>query len=198
VANFTRREGTRNRRRKTGAARVSDSTVHSPRAHLVAVIDWYSRKVLSWRLSNTVGCRGFCLEALSQYGTPEIFNTDQGCQFTSDQFTSVLKAHSIRISMDGTGWYSTRSSSKDYGIPSNTRMSISSTTTACMKHAAAWWLTSGFYNLEWPHQALDEQTSMRDLQHSYRSRQRLNQLILTLIGSWSCYWGPPYSAYTIW
>lgn len=75
-------------------------------AYLVAVIDWYSRKVLSWRLSNTLDS-GFCVDCLEQslraYGTPEIFNTDQGCQFTSDAFTGVLNFHSITISMDGRG-----------------------------------------------------------------------------------------------
>jgi len=74
--------------------------------YLVAVIDWYSRKVLAWRLSNTLES-GFCVDCLEQalqaYGTPEIFNTDQGCQFTSEAFTGVLKAHSIAISMDGRG-----------------------------------------------------------------------------------------------
>ena len=74
--------------------------------YLVAVIDWYSRKVLSWRLSNTLDS-GFCVDCLEQalqtYGSPEIFNTDQGCQFTSEAFTGVLKAHCISISMDGRG-----------------------------------------------------------------------------------------------
>ena len=74
--------------------------------YLVAVIDWYSRKVLAWRLSNTLE-GGFCVEglehALQSYGIPEIFNTDQGCQFTADAFTGVLKAHGIAISMDGRG-----------------------------------------------------------------------------------------------
>ena len=74
--------------------------------YLVAVIDWYSRKVLAWRLSNTLDS-GFCVDCLEQslraYGTPEIFNTDQGCQFTSDAFTSVLNLHGISISMDGRG-----------------------------------------------------------------------------------------------
>ena len=74
--------------------------------YLVAMIDWYSRKVLSWRLSNTLEC-GFCVDCLEQalqaYGTPGIFNTDQGCQFTSEAFTGVLKARGITISMDGRG-----------------------------------------------------------------------------------------------
>lgn len=74
--------------------------------YLVAIMDWASRKVLSWRLSNTLDT-SFCLEALEEatanYGTPEIFNTDQGSQFTSEAFTGVLKDHGIRISMDGRG-----------------------------------------------------------------------------------------------
>jgi len=75
-------------------------------AYLAAVIDWYSRKVLAWKLSNTLDS-GFCVDCLEQslraYGIPEIFNTDQGCQFTSDAFTGVLKLHGISISMDGRG-----------------------------------------------------------------------------------------------
>ena len=73
---------------------------------LVAVMDWASRKVLSWRLSNTLDA-SFCVEAvheaLERYGPSEIFNSDQGSQFTSVDFTDVLKAAGIRISMDGTG-----------------------------------------------------------------------------------------------
>ena len=74
--------------------------------YLVAVIDWYSRKVLSWRLSNTL-TTDFCLEAVSEaishFGKPDIFNTDQGSQFTSSDFTGLLKDNGIRISMDGKG-----------------------------------------------------------------------------------------------
>ncbi len=73
--------------------------------YLVAVIDWYSRYVLSWQLSNTLET-AFCLEALDRAlvsGTPQIFNTDQGCQFTSKAFTGRLQQHGIRISMDGRG-----------------------------------------------------------------------------------------------
>jgi len=75
-------------------------------AYLVAIIDWYSRKVLAWQLSNTLETR-FCVDALEQaldrYGLPEIFNTDQGVQFTCDDFIEVLKRKAIRISMDGKG-----------------------------------------------------------------------------------------------
>ena len=74
--------------------------------YLVAVMDWHSRKVLSWRVSNTLDAE-FCIEAveeaLSRYGAPEIFNTDQGAQFTSAGFTDLLKSNDVRISMDGRG-----------------------------------------------------------------------------------------------
>ena len=75
-------------------------------AYLVAVMDWHSRKVLSWRLSNTMET-DFCIEALEEalhrHGAPEIFNTDQGSQFTSEEFTGVLLKAGVRISMDGKG-----------------------------------------------------------------------------------------------
>jgi len=74
--------------------------------YLVAIQDWASRKVLAWRTSNTL-TTDFCLEALTEaltrYGTPEIFNTDQGAQFTDEDFTTALQAKGIRISMDGKG-----------------------------------------------------------------------------------------------
>jgi putative transposase len=75
-------------------------------AYLVAIIDWYSRRVLSWRLSNTMDT-SFCVEALQEaldgFGRPQIFNTDQGAQFTADDFTSVLRDAGVAISMDGRG-----------------------------------------------------------------------------------------------
>ena len=74
--------------------------------YLVAIMDWHSRKVLSWRISNTLE-PSFCVnaleEALSRFGAPEIFNTDQGAQFTSNAFTKVLKNNHVAISMDGRG-----------------------------------------------------------------------------------------------
>ena len=74
--------------------------------YLVAIMDWHSRKVLSWRLSNTMDT-DFCVaaleEALAKHGKPDIFNTDQGSQFTSYAFTNVLRGNEIRISMDGRG-----------------------------------------------------------------------------------------------
>ena len=75
-------------------------------AYLIAIMDWHSRKVLSWRLSN-VADADFCKEALHKaihrYGAPQVFNTDQGSQFTSQTFTDELKQHQIKISMDGKG-----------------------------------------------------------------------------------------------
>jgi len=74
--------------------------------YLVAIMDWASRMVLSWRLSNTLDS-AFCVdaleEAIAKYGCPEIFNTDQGSQFTADTFTYALKSRGIAISMDGKG-----------------------------------------------------------------------------------------------
>ncbi len=80
--------------------------------YLVAVMDWHSRKVLSWRLSNSMDA-GFCIEALKEalarYGPPEIFNSDQGSQFTSTDFTDVLRDAKVKISMDGRGrWIDNR------------------------------------------------------------------------------------------
>lgn len=75
-------------------------------AYLVAIMDWYSRRVLSWRISNSMEAT-FCVDcledALREHGRPEIFNSDQGSQFTSDAFTDVLKREGVTISMDGRG-----------------------------------------------------------------------------------------------
>jgi len=88
--------------------------------YLVAIMDWATRKVLAWRLSNTMDA-SFCVaaleEALARYGKPEIFNTDQGSQFTSQAFTTVLREAEIRISMDGRGDGWTMSSSNGSGAP---------------------------------------------------------------------------------
>ena len=74
--------------------------------YLVAIMDWHSRKILAWRISNTLE-PSFCVEALQEaldrYDAPEIFNTDQGAQFTSTTFTKVLKDNQVAISMDGRG-----------------------------------------------------------------------------------------------
>ena len=129
--------------------------------YLIAVIDWHSRKVLSWQLSNTLDT-GFCIvaleEAIKRYGVPEIFNTDQGSQFTSEDFTSVLKSHGIAISMDGKGrwvdnvfverlWRSVKYEEvylKAYESVGEARRSLGEYFV--------------FYNTERRHQALDRQT----------------------------------------
>ena len=75
--------------------------------YLVVIMDWYSRYVLAWRLSNTLDA-DFCVEALEEAlrkGKPDIFNTDQGSQFTGKAFTGLLEQHGIKISMDGKGSY---------------------------------------------------------------------------------------------
>ena len=129
--------------------------------YLVAVIDWYSRKVLSWRVSNTLEST-FCVEALEDaitgYGKPDIFNTDQGVQFTSHKFTELLESHEIAISMDGKGraldnvfierfWRSLKQE-KIY------RMELESVKEA--KQAIEEYMA--FYNTLRPHQSLDYKT----------------------------------------
>jgi len=80
--------------------------MHKGWMYLCAVLDGYSRKVLSWRLSNTMDVQ-FCVdavqEAITRWGTPAMFNTDRGNQFSSGAFTGVLERYGIRISMDGKG-----------------------------------------------------------------------------------------------
>lgn len=139
-------------------------------AYLVAIMDWYSRRVLAWRISNTLDTE-FCIdcleEALRIYGKPEIFNTDQGCQFTSHAFTSILIRESILISMDGRGraldnifverlWRSVKYEDiylKDYAsMP------------ALFQGLGAYFI---FYNHERPHQALAYKTP-NEVYHSRR------------------------------
>lgn len=129
--------------------------------YLAAVMDWFSRKVLAWRLSVTMDVH-FCLaaveEALARFGVPAIFNTDQGSQFTSAAFTGLLRDHGIRISMDGKGcwrdnvfverlWKSIKYEEvylKAYDSVSQARASIG-------RYLA-------FYNQRRPHSALDRMT----------------------------------------
>ena len=95
-----------NRPNQVWAADITYIPLRRGFMYLVAVMDWYSRKVLSWRVSNTLEA-DFCVEALKDaihsHGCPEIFNTDQGSQFTSEDFTGELENHGIKISMDGRG-----------------------------------------------------------------------------------------------
>ena len=129
--------------------------------YLVAVLDWYSRRILSWRVSNTL-TTDFCLdavrEAITRYGTPDIFNTDQGSQFTSSEFTGLLKEHGIQISMDGKGrwrdnvfverlWMSVKYEEvylKAYDSVSAAKVSLGT--------------YLAFYNTRRPHQLLDGKT----------------------------------------
>lgn len=131
--------------------------------YLVAIIDWASRAVLAWRLSNTID-RRFCVEALEEalerYGKPNIFNTDQGAQFTSAAFTDKLEKPGVAISMDGRGrfmdnifierlWRSIKYEEvhlKAYADGREARAGIGS------------WMT--FYNFRRPHQAMNNQTPM--------------------------------------
>lgn len=129
--------------------------------YLVAIMDLFSRRVLSWRLSNTLDV-SFCLEALEEaldiYGAPEIFNSDQGSQFTSDAFTGLLTDHDVKISMDGKGrwidnvfierlWWSVKYEEvylKAYGSLTEARMEL-------MKYFE-------FYNGRRRHQSLGRKT----------------------------------------
>ena len=100
------RELTINQPNQVWAADITFLPMARGFVYLVVVIDWATRKVLAWRLSNTLTAQ-FCVEALEEalgrYGKPGIFNTDQGSQFTRLAFTVVLKENNIRISMDGKG-----------------------------------------------------------------------------------------------
>ncbi len=129
--------------------------------YLCAVMDWYSRKVLAWRLSNTMDA-DFCVDAaaaaIDRYGPPEIFNTDQGAQFTSQDFTGLLKDKGIRISMDGKGrcmdnvfierlWWTVK---YHYVYLQEFENGIH------LRKGLSEWFE--FYNKERSHQSLDEQT----------------------------------------
>ena len=150
-----------NRVKQVWAADITYIPMAKGFLYLVAIIDWHSRKVLSWRLSNSMES-GFCVEALQdalrKYGKPEIFNTDQGSQFTSEEFTTVLCDDHIKISMDGKGrwmdnvfierlWRSLKYEEvylKAYESVREGRESIRT------------WIN--FYNQERTHQSLDRQT----------------------------------------
>jgi putative transposase len=142
--------------------------------YLVVIMDWVSRAVLAWRLSNTLGAE-FCVEALEealfQYGRPEIFNTDQGSQFTSNDFTGTLERHEVTISMDGKGRYMDNifverlwRSLKYEEVYLNTYASV-----AEAKAGIGAWLD--FYNEERQHQSL---------------RYRTPRQIYEVEGRWGC------------
>jgi putative transposase len=95
------------RRNQVWAADITYIPMQKGFLYLIVILDWYSRYILSWRLSNTLD-NSFCIEALQEAlrkGQPEIFNTDQGSQFTSQEFVTILEKHGIQISMDGSGSY---------------------------------------------------------------------------------------------
>ena len=95
-----------NRANQAWCADITYIRLNGGFVYLVAIMDWYSRKILSWELSNSMEA-SFCVKALLQaialYGPPEVMNTDQGSQFTGDDWITVLKNHHIKISMDGKG-----------------------------------------------------------------------------------------------
>ena len=129
--------------------------------YLFAVLDWASRRVLTWRLSNTL-TTDFCLdavqEAITQYGTPTIFNTDQGCQFTSQEFTGLLTHHGIQISMDGTGcWRDNVFVERLWRSIKYEEVYLHAYETVSAAHQGVERYLM-FYNQTRPHQALDGQT----------------------------------------
>ncbi len=129
--------------------------------YLAAVIDWYSRRVLAWRLSismDTEFCTDAVEEAITRYGTPEIFNTDQGSQFTSAAFTGLLMRHGIRISMDGKGCWRDNvfierlwRSIKYEEVYLHAYDSVSSARAGIARYI-------DFYNTRRPHSSLDKMT----------------------------------------
>ncbi len=132
--------------------------------YLAAVMDWYSRRVLAWRVSITLDstfCQEAVEEAIGRYGTPEIFNTDQGCQFTAEPFIGLLKKHQIRISMDGKGCWRDNvfverlwKSVKYEEVYLNAYESVSQARAAIARYF-------DFYNRRRPHSRLDRQTPDR-------------------------------------
>jgi putative transposase len=129
--------------------------------YLVAIMDWASRKVLAWRLSNTMDAE-FCIqaldEALARHGVPEIFNTDQGSQFTSPRFTGVLKDAGVRISMDGRGrWMDNVFIERLWRSMKYECVYLHAWETGSeLRDGLARWI--GFYNAHRPHSALGGRT----------------------------------------
>jgi putative transposase len=152
------------------ATDITYITMDKGTAYLLAVIDLYSRKIQSWRISNTLSTE-FCIaalkEALDNYGPPEIFNTDQGSQFTSNDFTKVLLDKDIKISMDGKGraldnifierfW---RTIKYDYIFLNDVR------TMPKLKKGVSWFID--YYNRERPHLSLNKRTPDAMYFHGY-------------------------------
>ncbi len=130
--------------------------------YLVAVIDWFSRKVLAWRLSITLDT-AFCIEAveeaIARYGRPEIFNSDQGSQFTSTAFTGLLMKHRIKISMDGKGaWRDNVFVERLWRTIKYEEVYLRAYASVPEARASIGRYIDGFYNLRRPHSSLDRQT----------------------------------------
>lgn len=129
--------------------------------YLAAVVDWFSRRVLSWRLSITL-TTDFCIEAveeaLARHGKPDIFNTDQGCQFTSEAFTSLLIGSGIKISMDGKGaWRDNVFVERIWKSVKYEEVYLHAYDTVLQaREAIGRYLT--FYNIRRPHSSLDRMT----------------------------------------
>ena len=129
--------------------------------YLAVVLDWATRRILSFRLSNSL-TTDFCVEAveeaIAKYGTPEIFNTDQGCQFTSSEFVGLLRSHGIQISMDGKGCWRDNvfverlwKTIKYEEVYLHAYDSVTEARLALSRYIT-------FYNTRRPHSALDGQT----------------------------------------
>ena len=137
------------------------SLEHFSRHYRPAIQDWASRKVLSWRLSNTLDV-SFCVEALEEalerYGPPEIFNTDQGSQFTSHEFTQTLKDAGVQISMDGKGcWMDNVFIERLWRSRKYECVYLHEFETGSEARAGiGWWID--LYNSERPHSAFGERT----------------------------------------
>ncbi len=130
--------------------------------YLAAVVDWFSRKVLSWKLSITLDTT-FCIEAveeaLAKYCKPGIFNTDQGSQFTSLAFTDLLKGHEITISMDGKGaWRDNVFVERLWRTIKYEEVYLRAYASVAEARASLGRYIDGFYNSRRPHSSLDRQT----------------------------------------
>ena len=129
--------------------------------YLVAIMDWASRRVLAWRLSNSLDA-SFCVEALEEalerFGPPEIFNTDQGSQFTSLDFTEVLKDAGVKISMDGKGrWMDNVFIERLWRTLKYEQVYLAEFETGSEARAGiAWWID--LYNQRRPHSSLGDRT----------------------------------------
>ncbi len=151
--------------------------------YLVAVIDWASRAVLAWRLSNTMDT-AFCVaaleDALARFGKPEIFNTDQGNQFTSAAFSGVLAAAGIRISMDGRGrWMDNVFIERLWRSLKHEDIYLKGYADGGEAHRGiAGWIT--FYNEVRPHQALDDRTPMAVWRNGITGPPQMNAVDMPL------------------